>query len=86
VVTRASEVRLGDPRPDDEPEAGVLQREQVRRGQHPRVGDHTTSAPWWRSANPVRTGMRVVVSALLPANRCTSNGNPDASVSSPTVT
>ena len=32
--------RLGDPGPDDEGEPHVLQRVQVGRGQHPRVGDH----------------------------------------------
>jgi hypothetical protein len=32
--------RLADLRADDEPEPGLLQREQVRRRQHPRVGDH----------------------------------------------
>ena len=31
---------LGDPRPDDEREPGVLQRVEVRRGQHSGVGDH----------------------------------------------
>ena len=30
--------------------------------------------------------MRVLVSALLPSNRCTASGNPARSVSSPTVT
>src|SRR5215218_1258893 len=46
----------------------------------------TTSATWCRSAKPVRTGIRVLVSALLPSNRCTSRGNPDPVVSRPTVT
>jgi hypothetical protein len=31
---------LGDPRADDEPEPGVLQRVQVRRREHPGVSDH----------------------------------------------
>src|SRR3954447_8513854 len=40
----------------------------------------------WVSRNSLRTGMRVLVSALLPSNRCTASGNPVRSVSSPTVT
>jgi hypothetical protein len=31
---------LGDPRADDEPEPGILQRVQVRRREHPGVSDH----------------------------------------------
>src|SRR5215471_8816834 len=46
----------------------------------------TMSCAWWRSRNRVRTGIRVLVSALLPSNRSTSSGNPVAVVSSPTVT
>src|SRR4051794_33221627 len=45
-----------------------------------------TSLTWWRSAKPVRTGTRVLVSALFPSNTCTSSGNPEAVVSRPTVT
>ena len=32
--------RLGDPGPDDEPQPGLIELAQVRRGQHPCVGDH----------------------------------------------
>ena len=46
----------------------------------------TMSRAWWRSRNRVRTGIRVLVLALLPSNRSTSSGNPVAVVSSPTVT
>src|SRR5450756_3190108 len=36
----------------------------------------TMSVTPWRAWNAVSTGIRVVVSALLPSNRCTSSGNP----------
>ena len=32
--------RLGHPRPDDEPQPGLVELAQVRRRQHPGVGDH----------------------------------------------
>src|SRR5689334_21474492 len=44
------------------------------------------SLTWWRSAKPFRTGIKVLVSALLPSNTCTSSGNPEAVVRRPTVT
>jgi hypothetical protein len=37
------------------------------------------------SRKAFRTGTMVVVSARLPSNACTISGNPEASVSSPTV-
>src|SRR5450759_1416985 len=46
----------------------------------------TMSVTPCRSANALSTGMRVLVSALLPSNRCASNGNPPGSTSSPTWT
>ncbi len=46
----------------------------------------TMSLTSWASWNALSTGMRVLVSALLPSNRCTANGNPPGSHSSPTVT
>src|SRR5450756_533412 len=46
----------------------------------------TMSVTPWRAWNAVSTGMRVVVSALLPSNRCTSRGNPPGSTSRETWT
>lgn len=77
---------LAGPGAGDEPEPVVLPGQQVRRRQHPGVSHDTMSCAWWRPRNRVRTGIRVVVSALLPSNRSTSTGNPVAVVSSPTVT
>ena len=39
-----------------------------------------------RARNSVSTGIKVLVSALLPSNRCMASGNPARSVCSPTVT
>jgi hypothetical protein len=46
----------------------------------------TMSCAPWRCANALSTGIRVVVSALLPSNRCTSSGNPAGSTKSPAWT
>ena len=70
---------LGDPGADDETEPVVLQRHQVRRGEHPGVSGHDHVSYGVAVRNGVRTGIRVVVSALLPSNRCTSRGNPGGS-------
>ena len=64
-----------DPHPD--PELGPQRRHPTRprRGRHPQP----PRGPWCRdaaSANSVRTGIKVLVSALLPSNRCTASGNP----------
>jgi hypothetical protein len=44
-----------------------------------------TSLNWWAFMNDWIVGSIVVVSALLPSNALTINGNPAASVSSPMV-
>ena len=44
-----------------------------------------TSASRWAAMNEVMVGSIVLVSALLPSNASTINGNPAASVSRPMV-
>lgn len=44
-----------------------------------------TSLSWWAFMNARIVGSIVVVSAVLPSNALTINGNPVASVSRPTV-
>jgi hypothetical protein len=70
---------------EDEGEPGVLDRVLVRFGVIPASATAVTSVSWCAAMNEVMTGSMVLVSALLPSNAWTISGNPEASVSNPTV-
>ena len=76
---------LGDPGSDDEREPASSRAARFAADSIPVSATTTTSCAWWRSRKVFNSGTRVVVSALLPSNRRTSRGSPEASHSSPTV-
>lgn len=71
------------PRMNDNPEAfsAIWLASEIM----PASATTMTSVRLWAALNALITGSMVAVSALLPSNASTANGNPDASVSSPMV-
>ena len=75
----------GDPEPTMNPNPASSSAFRFAVGSIPASATTIMSRTPWRCANALSTGIRVVVSALLPSNRCTSRGNPAGSRQEPNL-